>query len=229
MEQNEDTKSKILTTLKTGVTTIARIVLGILIAIQINAWNGERKRVNFEKEILTQIRKNLQQDSFMLAWHSTNAKNAVESGNKVLALDPSTPNDSIQYWLADVVYFDRFQCLTNGFEVLKSKGLGNVSNKQLCFMFGAYYDDQSKLITKGLEDVEWLFTNEWLGLIRKNIVDFVFSKHLILEDYSSFVERGEERNLLKMGIENWRGSAHSINDGLISIQKMMAIIDEEIK
>lgn len=75
-------------------------------------------------------------------------------------LSPNNSSDSIQYWLASVIHFDRFQSLTNDFEVLKAIGLVNVNNKQLCFILGAYYDDDVKLTTKGLEDVEWLFTND---------------------------------------------------------------------
>lgn len=50
MEENPDIKSKLLKGIKAGLSTVFRIVLGILIAIQINAWNGESKRVHFLKK-----------------------------------------------------------------------------------------------------------------------------------------------------------------------------------
>ena len=229
MEAEKTTSEKVFNALKTGVLTVARIVLGILIAIQINAWNGERKRVNFEKEILTQIRKNLKKDSIALAWYSKNAKNAIGNGKKILNLRPNESNDSIQYWLADVIYFDRFRSLTNGFEVLKSKGLGNVSNKQLVFLLGAYYDDKSIRITRGLEDIESIFTDEWIGIITKHVIDFEFSNYMQLDNYELFTKPGEARNLLKLSIENWRGSAVTVNSGLKSVQNMISMIDSEIK
>lgn len=229
MEQKSEIKGQIIKQLNTGFAVIARIVLGILIAIQINSWNGERKRVNFEVKILTQISANLQKDSLALAQISLNAIDAVSSGNKVLASSSITTNDSIQYWLADVIYFDRFNSLTNGFEVLKAKGLDQVSNKKLCFLLGAYYDNETQLIDRGLNDVEWTFTNEWLRLLRKDIVDFSFHEYLIVDDYKLFTEHGEVRNLLKMTVENWKGSAYYVDDGITSIKEILTIIEDEIK
>ena len=229
MEQNVNWKGRLVVQLKTGISVIGRIVLGILIAMQINSWNEERKRVDFEKEILSQIRLNLQKDSFALTQISLNAVDAITSGSNVLASSSGATNDSLQYWLADIIYFDRFNSLTNGFEVLKSKGLDQVSNKELCFLLGSYYDNQTQLINHGLEDVEWTFTNEWLRLIRKNIVDFSFQNYLIVDNYTLFTERGEARNLLKMTVENWKGSAFYVDDGIASIKEMLTIIGEEIK
>ena len=110
------------------------VVIGILIALQINNWNEQRKNQAFEKESLIQIHANLLKDKLTLGQLKINGVNAIISTDKILgqylAIDKT---DSIKYWLGDIIQFDRFQPLTNAYEVLKSKGLDQVSNKQLRF------------------------------------------------------------------------------------------------
>ncbi len=102
---------------------IILVVIGILIALQINNWNENRKDDIFENEILTQLRANLIKDKLALENNITNAQSAGASIDKILAEDISQKvNDSIKYWLGDVVRFDRYRALTNAYEVLKSQG-----------------------------------------------------------------------------------------------------------
>jgi len=46
--------------------------------------------------------------------------------------------DSIKYWLGNIIQFDSFQPLTNTYEVAKSNGLNLISNKKLRFLIGTY-------------------------------------------------------------------------------------------
>ena len=46
---------------------IILVVIGILIALQINTWNEERKTKKFEDEILYLISENLKNDSILLS------------------------------------------------------------------------------------------------------------------------------------------------------------------
>jgi hypothetical protein len=140
---------------KYAIGEIMLVVIGILIALQINNWNENRKSTQFENEILTQIRTNLIKDRLVLNDYTTNADNAVASIDKILSEDLSiTIKDSIKYWLGDVVRFDRFRALTNAYEVLKSKGIDKVSNKQLQFLLGMYYDDQSVAASTASNDLK---------------------------------------------------------------------------
>jgi hypothetical protein len=204
-------------------------VVGILIALQINNWNELRKGRVFEKEILTQIRINIKKDQIALTQFAANGKSAVISANKVLSLQPNETHDSLKYWLGDVIQFDRFQPLSNGYEALKSKGLEFISNKQLRFLLGTYYDDKANFIGKAVEDVEWAFMNEWLPMTRKYVVDFKFKQYMELNDYSPFNTSSDLRSALIMNRNNWEGSASYMEEGIQLVDSIITLINEEIK
>ena len=82
MEQNKTAKY-----LKYAIGEIILVVIGILIALQINNWNENRKSDIFENEILTQIRANLIKDKSVLADYINNAELATASIDKILAED----------------------------------------------------------------------------------------------------------------------------------------------
>ena len=149
MEQNKTSRY-----FKYAIGEIILVVIGILIALQINNWNESRKSKTFETEILTQIQANLIKDKITLEEIASNFQKAVASSNKILDSKwTDQDKDSLKYWLGDIMQFDRFQPLTNAYEVLKSKGLDQVQNKELRFLLGTYYDDEAKRSIESIKDV----------------------------------------------------------------------------
>jgi hypothetical protein len=57
--------------------------------------------------------------------------------------------------------------LTNAYGVLKSKGLDQVTNKELRFLLGAYYDDKANHIIKAVDDINFTFENDWTPILKK--------------------------------------------------------------
>jgi hypothetical protein len=211
---------------KYAIGEIILVVIGILIALQINNWNEDRKDDIFENEILTQIQANLVKDKLALENNITNAKSASTSIDKILAEDISQKvNDSIKYWLGDVVRFDRYRALSNAYEVLKSQGIDKITNKRLQFLLGMYYDDQSVAASTACNDLEKMFTNDWIPILKKNVVAHVFGEKVDLQDYSELKIGGEMRNLLILNKDNWSGS----NGRLIKVSNLIDEILEIIK
>src|SRR6056300_1263594 len=115
--------------LKYAVGEIVLVVIGILIALQLNNLNENRKNNVFEKEILTRIQENLKNDKLALEEIVTNFSKAVKSSEKILNSEVSQKTeDSINISLGAIIQFDRFQPLTNAYDVLKSDGLDKISN-----------------------------------------------------------------------------------------------------
>ena len=222
-------KGKTSKYLKYAIGEILLVVIGILIALQINNWNEDRKAATFEREILSQIKINLEKDFAALTSFSANGIQAITSSNKILEVPEGSEHDSLKYWLGDVIQFDRFQPLTNAYEVLKSKGIDLITNKELRFMLGSYYDDRAKFINRAIEDVEASFMNEWLPLTRKYIIDLKFKEYVVLNDYSPFTKPNEIRNTLIMNRDNWGGSVEYMEEGLLLIEKIIGMIDAELE
>ena len=205
------------------------VVIGILIALGIDNWNEERKNDVFEREILVQIRENLKKDEQNLNTIISNARRAVECSEKILALERGAPPpDSLRYWLGDIVQFDRFQTLTNAYEVLKSKGLDLVSNKELRFLMGTYYDDQAYIVSNANEDLKQTFVDDWIPIMRKGVVDFVFKEYVIVENEQAFLDSDAVRNILILNRSNYDGSIQYMEEGLGLINTILEIIEKEI-
>ncbi|MDM9632505.1 DUF6090 family protein [Robiginitalea aurantiaca] len=208
---------------------IVLVVIGILIALGINNWSEQRKSRVFEKEILVQIRENLRKDKDNLKNIIANANRAVQCSEKILALERgSPPPDSLKYWLGSIAQFDRFQPLTNAYEVLKSRGLDLLSDKELRFLMGTYYDDQAHIISNANEDLKQTFVEDWVPLMRQGVVEFKFKEYLILPDEQAFLASDKLRNILILNQSNYDGSIQYMGEGLQLINKVLEIVEREL-
>ncbi len=229
LRKNMLTKGKTTKYLKYALGEIALVMIGILLALQINNWNEERKSKSFEREMLSQIRTNLIQDKSNLESFRKNGHAAVASVDKILAREISeTDRDSLKYWLGDIIQFDRFQPLTNAYELIKSKGLDQISNKELRFLLGTYYDDKANHIIKAVMDIEDAFSFQWLPIMKEHVVDFKFKNYLETDDINLFNPPNTARKILILNRDNYAGSVLYIDQGILLIDDILAHIDQEL-
>jgi hypothetical protein len=215
---------------KYAIGEILLVVIGILIALQINNWNERKKEQAFEKEILQQIRANLLKDKITLKEIKGNFEKAMSSTKKILnATWTLEEKDSVQYWLGDIIQFDRFHPLTNAYEVAKSKGLDLITNKQLRFQIGAYYDDELINVGKSIGDIENAFHRDWLDVIRSEALEAKFKQHIILKDISILKGNTEAVNILKLNRGNYSGGHQRLIKVLRSIDNLLSLIKKEIE
>ena len=215
--------------LRYAIGEVVLVVIGILIALQINNLNENRKNRGFEKEMLTQIQVNLKKDRLTLENILKNYDNAIKSSDKILKSQLSEKTeDSIKIWLGAIIQFDRFQPLTNAYEVLKSNGLDKISNKELRFLLGTYYDDEATHMIKSISDIELAFNEHWTPILLEEMVVFEFRKSVELKDYSILLKPSKAQNILKLNRDNYRGGINQIIRGIKTIEKIQNIITKEI-
>ena len=224
MEKNKTGKY-----LKYAIGEIVLVVIGILIALQLNNLNEIKKNDVFEKEILSQIQENLKSDRLVLKKVEMNFSEAIRSSNKILNAELSQKTeDSIKFWLGAIIQFDRFQPLTNAYEVLKSNGLDRISNKQLRFLLGRYYDDEALRMIKSINDIEIAFNDHWLPILFEEAVEFEFKKSVELKDNSVLLKPSKERNILKLNRDNYASGINGIKSGIRTIEEIQNLITKEI-
>jgi hypothetical protein len=215
--------------LKYAIGEIILVVIGILIALQLNNLNENKKNDVFEKEILSQIQENLKSDKLVLKQIELNFMKAIASSKKILNAEESQKTeDSIKIWLGAIIQFDRFQPLTNAYEVLKSNCLDRISNKQLRFLLGKYYDDESLRMIKSTNDIELAFNDHWLPILFEEAVEFEFKKSVELKDYSVLLKPSKERNILKLHRDNYASGINRITSGISTIEEIQNSIAKEI-
>jgi len=160
---------------------------------------------------------------------TANFDHAVNSTQKILRSKWSPmEQDSLQYWLGDVIQFDRFQPLTNAYEVAKSKGLDLISNKQLRFLLGTYYDDASQHAVKSIEDIERVFSGHWVPFMQKEGLDFKYREYVVVRDYTIFKEDTDAKGVLRLNQDNYRTGSETIKIVIGIIEKLQALIKKEL-
>jgi len=206
-----------------AVGEIVLVVIGILIALQIDTWNEEQKNRAYEREVLAQIKENLLQDQMALKAIARSYQAAIEASGRLL--DPSSRStfpDSIPYWLGRVARFERFRPLTSSYEVLKSKGLDIVSSDALRLLLGQYYDDKIATAVLAMEDIEYSFNNEWLPLMREHITDFKFKSYMRVTSMDSFLKNTNVMRILILNRDNYSAGLVQVNGVLDHIDALLS-------
>ena len=209
---------------------IVLIVIGILIALQIDQWADDRSERRFERKTLSQIRINLQTDHEELSEILRNRHEATQSIDNILAIeDPDNPDDNLKLWLSDVMQFDRFHSLTSAYEVLKSRGLDIVSNDELRTTLGIYYDSWAKEIQQHNLDIEAGFMSHWIPLIIADIEEFDWD--VVAEPYDATALLNNRRflNTLKVEQDNHEGAAEHLETMIRINEQLQSLIDAEVR
>jgi Family of unknown function (DUF6090) len=128
MEQNKTGKY-----LKYAVGEIILVVIGILIALQINNWNQNRIEANEELNILKALKVGLETDLNDLNYNAISIENSINSANTVIQrLENDEPyRDSVADHLGFMMFPVKFLYSTSAFETLKSKGIDLIKNPQV--------------------------------------------------------------------------------------------------
>ena len=132
--------------LKYAIGEIVLVVIGILIALQINNWNQYRKEKDYEIAILAEIRENLIESNREVRLAIRDDKRWRSCSLKILHyLDTRKAYDtSLDQCLGSYYWSSTVQFSTSAYEELKSKGLELISNvklrRQLTNMYDAKFD-----------------------------------------------------------------------------------------
>jgi len=204
-----------------AVGEIVLVVIGILIALQINTWNEVKKTEKFEQEILSLIDQNLQQDSVLLAAELKKAKMAIELTDRIL-LQVALKNydDSLNFWIGKVISFERFKSQSSAFEVLKSKGIETISDKQIQLDLISYYDVGLFQVYQSLNDVEASFNADWMPVMKSDISDFKWMDICTPVNSTAFFEKPSTLVLFKLFQDNREGTVRNIETALNKISEI---------
>ncbi|WP_204346701.1 DUF6090 family protein [Psychroserpens algicola] len=159
---------------------IILVVIGILIALQINNWNENRKRSNEELSILKDLKKGLEADLSDLNYNVNCLTLNLSVADKVIShLKSDEPyNDSVAIQFGKMMFPYKFVYSTSAFETLKSKGLDLIKNQKLRDAIVEVYDSRYKFFTETektilLDEVERGYQNVFSTRFEESfVVDF---------------------------------------------------------
>ncbi|MBT8237628.1 MAG: hypothetical protein HKP38_11255 [Croceitalea sp.] len=141
--------------LKYAIGEIVLVVIGILIALQINNWNEDRKSRKTETYVLNEILSNLKEDAAILNEIIDQRQLTKSSVANMLGYlrKENISKDSLEKDMVNFLTFERYFPINNAYEILKSKGL-QLSNNNLTSKISRYYDYEQKKMNRSILDVE---------------------------------------------------------------------------
>jgi hypothetical protein len=135
---------------KYAIGEIVLVVIGILIALQINNWNGNRITSNEQIKILKALKIGLESDLADLKFNEKSIESSISSANKVIySLENNLPyRDSVPDYIGHMMFPIMFVHSTSAFETLKSKGINLIKNDNLRDEIINVYDSQYSFFLK---------------------------------------------------------------------------------
>ena len=228
IRQKLASKNKVMAYLRYAIGEIVLVVFGILIALQVNNWNEQRKDSNFEHEILALIDQNLEQDSVSLSSELSNTKLAINLTDRLLVqVKLKNYNDSLNYWMGKIICFERFRSQSSAYEMLKAKGLENISDKTLQMALISYYDESLYRIYQSLMDVELSFNKDWTPVIKQDFTDFNWTIYCQPTNSKEFFEKPSTITLFKLYSDNRSGAVRNGEKALDKISEIRKLIKKD--
>jgi len=135
---------------------ILLVVIGILIALQVNNWNEDRKDRNYESIMLNEISLSLEQNISDMENSVTYLERLKQSVFELAAIknDPTHPRDSLMYHLDQTrrggiaVTFN-----SSAYEAIKSSGMDKVSDPELRKNLSLLYEMQLRSVEGWINEI----------------------------------------------------------------------------
>ncbi|HKK12488.1 MAG TPA: DUF6090 family protein [Flavobacteriaceae bacterium] len=199
IRQNLLREGKTANYLKYAIGEIILVVIGILIALQINNWNERRKYKSLETNMLTEIKASLEESLIEInemieenGNYVDNYKILLDHINNNLPYDKTldTYFGGLEYWVSP--YFNY-----SAFETLKTLGAELISNDSLRKRIIRMYDRDFQYLVNDYDKSEWNYST--------SVVHPFFSKHLerdinsskaVPNNYDELMNNAEFKNIL---------------------------------
>jgi len=220
--------------LKYAIGEIVLVMVGILLALQVNNWNEDRKLDNIELELLNDIKTNL-----------IKSKKELENDLEFNSMTIQTYRDLLDHIEKDLPYSaaldTSFALLSywdspfftySAYESLKSKGLDIVKNDSIKDLIVELYESDFAYLVNDIDRAEWQFSNTiTVPYFTKNILMKVNKNRVTLARPNNFEElkKSEEFHNLVGGLLHGRTRGLTqYEDTLKKTNYLIELIDKEL-
>ncbi len=180
---------------------IALVVFGILIALQINNWNEEKKTRQIEYVTLSELKKNVKANITEIDLISKDVNQRIVSINVLLtSLAENIPyHDSLTYHFGWAMVYDRMSMHLGAYESFKASGSQVVKDEILRFEISNYFDHSLGQLENYMIEVRDDFYNYMLGYLRQEFIIYKAAEHIgVPKDYDALKQN--ESFILSLGI-----------------------------
>jgi len=218
--------------LKYAIGEIVLVVIGILIALQINNWNEQRKYKNLEITMLTEIKASLKES--LLEINNMIQKNEKYVEQYTILLN--NINNNLPYDTSLDTYFGRLEYWASpyfnysAYETLKTLGAELISNDSLKKRIIRMYDRDLEFLVNDYDKFEWNYSNTVVRpFLSKHLERVVNSLKAIPNDYNDLMENTEFKNILTQLIVMRSDGVTKSQNLKLSIENLINDILKEIE
>ena len=210
---------------------ILLVMVGILLALQVNNWNENRKKELLEVELLKELKSNLQQDINDMKSNVFIHQQSINSANIILTVfERGLPeNDSLNIHFARVPLVPQFLPTRSAYNNIQTEGIRIIKNESLRNSILKLYE-KSYVFILTFSKSEWeTAMNDYRSLYREKFSRLT-KLHEEMEpmDYKKLQADMEYRNYLnnRIGILNTISGMY--NNNVNRIQTLIEEIDKEL-
>jgi hypothetical protein len=192
-------KNKFSTYLLYAIGEIALVMIGILLALQVNNWNEQRKDNATEQKILTALQEDLIINIDRLKSDILLEQNTIDQAQKIIAhLDQRKPYDpTLDAIFAESIYSPDVVLSTSSYETLKFKGVDiiqkEVLRKNIVNLFDVVY---SNLIAETVRLENQFWPAGVLPMVQKHFRQKIGYKELKPTDYEALLDDTTYKNMV---------------------------------
>ena len=229
IRRNLPSNGKIGKYLKYAIGEIILVVLGILIALQINNWNETNKLHKRELTLLKELKTNLTINIENLENDIQIQTNSVRSFHFILELpENNLPyNDSIPNYLSDIDFAPDVVLVSSAFQTLKSSGLELIQSDSLRIEIVNLFEvDYPSLMqeTRRLEDQLWSVVV--IPLFQKHFSNY--NGDWIPNDYDSWLKDTEFFNMVSFRANLRNSSTMYKKKAVEQTKNVIELIEKEL-
>ena len=157
---------------KYAIGEIILVVIGILIALQINNWNENRKLQKEELSLLKELKTNLKATLENFNIELTYNTETISFYNKINNyVEKDLPyNNELDSAFAALSFWGSPFAVSSAYKSLQNKGLDIIKNKNLKNNIIDLYDVKLSRLSVDIEQAEWA--------LNQNVITPFFSKHI---------------------------------------------------
>ena len=219
---------------------IILVVIGILIALQINNWNENRKILGIEQKILNTLKTEMTGNHEQLTNYIAGNKASIDACLACISYfdkDISTLSETqLDRYLWDIDLLETFDPRQGTLNSLIASGQINyIRNENLKTHLSYFQDEVNDLkeeeqgVQRLLDDRFWPISDKYVSTSKRSKPHYeVFPEGSIDSDYQAFFKNQELENIIS-NILVWRYDMLGEQTQLLqSIKTMLTIMDEEI-
>lgn len=212
------------------VTEIIMLIISILVALQIDNIVAAKNAKSYVETTLGQVHQDLKNDLMVLDFCISNRKKSVDAMDKINELRTSSgQTDSLKYWTAAFMQFDRFKSINSSYSNIKSKGLDYLSNDTLRAGLSRYYDYEAGVLESMAKEIESEFMDVWLPYIEQYADDFEFAAKIDFINPRFPLDHPEVMRMIRIRRSNHAGTMAVYKQHRRNIVRLIHAIESELK